>query len=237
MFANLRERSRKGEYVCTIIESMILTRTQESSRRENRPASSNRDQNEATTTEDAKGKGVDSAILTGTQESSEDGSFANRKEGKWIVIDGQENVIRSVAFLAGGKHVLSGGGQGKIRRWRIENGEEVGTPMNAGSHVLDIAVSQDGKWVVSGTRSGSVTVWNAESHSKVTEMKEHSRRVCAVDVSPDGTRIATGSNDDTLRLVTLHRQAAARPLGTRQLGGRGQVFTRWTPHCRYYMAP
>ena len=55
-----------------------------------------------------------------------------------------------VAFLADGKHVLSGSREGKIRRWRVEDGKEVGTPMDAGSAVLSIAVSRDGKWVVSG---------------------------------------------------------------------------------------
>ena len=74
MFANL------GEYVGRRIESMILTRTLESSRRDGVPASSNSDQKEATTIEDAKGKAVESAILTGTQESSEDSSFAHLHE-------------------------------------------------------------------------------------------------------------------------------------------------------------
>ena len=75
--------------------------------------------------------------------------------------------------------------------------------MNAGSHILDIAVSQDEKWVVSGTTIGLVRVWNAESHSKVTEFKAHNAWVCAVDVSPDGTRIATGSEDKTVCVWSL----------------------------------
>jgi WD40 repeat protein len=174
---------------------MILTGTQESSRRETRPSISG-DQQEATTVEDGKGKTVESSILTRTQESSEDSSFARRKEAKSIEIDGRD-LIWSVAFLVDGTHVVSGGKEGKIRRWRTENGKAVGTPMNAGSSVFNIAVSRDGKWVVSVTQSGRVTVWNAESHSKVTEWKAHDNRVRAVDVSPDGTRIATGSYDRT----------------------------------------
>jgi WD40 repeat protein len=100
-------------------------------------------------------------------------------------------------------YVVSGGRPGKIRRWRTENGKEVGTPMDAGGTVYDIAVSQDGKWVVSVTQSGLVTVWNAESHSKVTEWKAHHREVRGVDVSPDGTRIASGSEDKTLCVWSL----------------------------------
>ena len=196
MIHNVRQRSGKGEYVGWTIESMILTGTQESIRRETRPSTSG-DQQEATTVEDGKGKTVESGILTRTQESSEDSSFAHQKEVKPIEINGPERIY-SVAFFADGKYVVNGGDDGKMRRWRVEDGQEVGTPMDAESDILNIAVSQDGKWIVSGTRSGWVTVWNAESYLKVSELKAHKDGVRAVDVSPDGTKIATGSNDTTV---------------------------------------
>ena len=126
----------------------------------------------------------------------------NQEDAKPIEIDGR-GPIWSVAFLADGKHVLSGSQEGKIRRWRVEDGKQVGTPMDGGSAVLSIAVSRDGKWVVSGMDSGLVTVWNAESHSKVTEWKAHNNEVWVVDVSPDGTRIATGSKGHTLCVWSL----------------------------------
>jgi WD40 repeat protein len=176
-------------------------RTQEASRRETRPTSSNSDQKEATT-KDAKGKTVESAIPTGIQESSEDSSFAHQKEAKAIEIDGRDSIY-SVAFLVDGKHVVGSGLGGKIRRWRVEDGREVGTPMDAERPVFNIAVSQDEKWVVSGTDSGLVTVWNAESYSKVSEWQAHSNWVRAVDVSPDGTRIVTGSRDKTVCVWSL----------------------------------
>ena len=191
---------KKGEYVSRIFESMMLTGTQESDRRE--PSSSDSNQKEATTISDVRGKKAESAILTGTKESSEDSSFAHQKESKSIVTNGR-GVIYSVAFLDDGKHVVSGGREGKIRRWRVEDGREVGTPMNAGSDVYSIAVSPDEKWIVSGTRNGMVAMWNAENHSKVTKWKVHNDWVRAVDVSPDGTRIATGSDDGTVCVWSL----------------------------------
>ncbi|KAF8548010.1 WD40 repeat-like protein [Imleria badia] len=132
---------------------------------------------------------------------------SHRRKAKMIDIDG-EGSIRSVAFLAGGRHVVSGGVEGKIRCWRVDNGEEVGMPMDAWSTVCTIAVSLDGKWVVSGTNSGRVTVWNAESHEKVIGLVGHDDWVRAVDVSPDASRIATGSYDKTAcvwSLSTGHR--------------------------------
>jgi WD40 repeat protein len=190
-----------GAYGGRTIESMVLTGTQESNRMETRPSTSS-DRKEVTTIEDGKGKAVESSKLPRSQESSEDSSFAHQKEAKPIEINGLERIY-SVSFLADGKHVVNGGDKGKMRRWRVEDGKEMGTPMVAGSDILNIAVSQDGKWVVSGTRSGLVTVWNAESYSKVTEWKAHNEGVRAVDVSPDGTKIATGSSDTTVCVWSL----------------------------------
>jgi WD40 repeat protein len=195
---------------------MMLTGTQASSRRETRPSTSG-DQQEATTAEDGKGRAVESGALTKIQGSSADSSFAHRKEAKVIEIDDRDLIVWSVAFLVNGMHIVCGGREGKIRRWRVEDGQEVGTPMDAGGSVFNIAVSRDGKWIVSGTDRGLVTVWNAESFSKVTEWQAHDRVVRAVDVSPDGTRIATGSDDMTLCVWSL--STGLRLLGPLQLDG------------------
>ncbi|KAI9571077.1 WD40-repeat-containing domain protein [Boletus coccyginus] len=138
-----------------------------------------------------------------SSEISSSSSIVHREEATPIIIDGRD-YIYSVAALVDGKHVVSGGVEGKIQRWRIEDGGEVGTPMDAGSAVLSIAVSRDGKLIISaGTESGWVTVWNAETHSKVTGFKAHNDYVRAVDVSPDATKIMTGSDDKTACVWSL----------------------------------
>jgi len=72
-------------------------------------------------------------VLMSAQESASGSSSAvHQQEAEPIVIDGPDDIY-SVAFLADGKHVVSGDDKGKIRRWRIEDGKEAGTPMDAGS--------------------------------------------------------------------------------------------------------
>ena len=102
-----------------------------------------------------------------------------------------------VAFVGDAGDIVGGDGT-KIRRWRSEDGKEVGQPIDAESRVLSIVVSRDGKWIVVGMESGQVVVWDAESHEKVSEFEEHDYAVWEVDVSPDATRIASGSADGTL---------------------------------------
>ena len=130
-------------------------------------------------------------ILTRNLEPSE----VQPSFGTTIKIGGQAK-IWTIAFLVDGKHVVSGGDERKIRRWRVEDGMEVGTPMDAGSTVFNIAVSRDGKWIVNGT-VGWVQVWDAENGEKVNKFAAHSNWVRAVDVSPDSMKVASGSDDQT----------------------------------------
>ena len=150
-----------------------------------------------------KGEMFKSAMLTGTLESTDDRSISSTvHENGAIKIVGQ-HIIYSVAFLVDGKHIVSGGAEGKIRRWRREDGKEVEGPIDAKSEVNNIAVSRDGKWIVSGTHSGELTVWDAESDKLVRRWDGHGRWVVAVDVSADGKRIATGSGDSTACVWSL----------------------------------
>lgn len=109
----------------------------------------------------------------------------------------------SVSFLFDGKHIVSGGQEGKIRCRRAVDGQQVGTTMNVGSPVLDIAVSRDRQWVASGTNTGMVVVWSAQSHKKVVEFQAHRNPVSAMDISPDSTSIATGSDDRTVSVWSI----------------------------------
>ena len=110
-----------------------------------------------------------------------------------------ERTFGPVAFVGDAGYIVGGDGT-KIRRWRSDDGEEVGQPMDAGSEVSSIAVSRDGKWIVGGTKTGEVPVWNADSSEKVSEFRGHNAWVYSVDISPDATRMASGSDDRTVRV-------------------------------------
>ena len=138
--------------------------------------------------------------MNGMLTRSPEWSEVQPSSAKTIRNDGQGE-IWSVGFPVDGKHVVSGGDEGKIRRWRVEDGMEVGAPMVAGGPVCNIAVSRDGKWIVCGAVR-SVQVWNADNSKKVTEIRGGGW-VNAVDVSPDSMKIASGSEDRTASVWSL----------------------------------
>ena len=69
------------------------------------------------------GRTIENRILTGPRDES---------ETKPIEIDG----IYSVAFLADGRHIVSGGEEGKIRRWRVEDGRETAMLFSRDAYVV-----------------------------------------------------------------------------------------------------
>lgn len=85
-----------------------------------------------------------------------------------------QDLINSVAFLADGEDVLSGGREMIIRQWRVEDGKQVDRgPRYAEDTIWDLAVTHDGKWIVCGMASGEVIVWDATSDEKVNGFKAH----------------------------------------------------------------
>ena len=125
-----------------------------------------------------------------------------RRLSRTIGIDTQ-HTIYSVVFAEDGKHVLSGGKEGMLRRWRVDDGNEVGDPIRVqGAEIYAVALSPDRKWLVCGLRfshpkkgGAHVRVWDAKTHEKVLDITGHTNSVYSVDVSPDSTKFATGSAD------------------------------------------
>ncbi|KIK14059.1 hypothetical protein PISMIDRAFT_117689, partial [Pisolithus microcarpus 441] len=101
----------------------------------------------------------------------------------------------AVAF-ASESQVIGGYGNGDIRRWSIDDEQQLGQTVQAAGVVYSIAVSQDGRWVVSGDHGKQATIWNALTNEKVRHT-EYGNSVFAVDISSDSTKVVAGSFNTT----------------------------------------
>ena len=137
--------------------------------------------------------------MTSSSDKSESSSIVQQKPINIVV----ESAISSVTLLADGQHFVSGEKNGKIRCWRMEDGEEVGAPIDAESAVRHLATSQDGKWIGAGTESGRVTVWDAESRKKLRGFTWREKGANSVDISSDGTKIAIAWDDKKIIVNSL----------------------------------
>ena len=158
------------------------------------------------------------AIAAGSDDESE--SYIQRKPIKIIA----ESMISSIALLADGQQFVSGDKNGKTRRWRVEDGEEVGVPIDAESAVRCVATSQDGKWIVTRTEAGRVSVWDAESRGEKIKQFKRKKGANSVDISSDGT-VKSQLHGMTTSSTSTHSRTAIDCAA-----GRTATFTRSSFH-------
>ena len=144
-------------------------------------------------------------MLTRSLESGED-----QPSARIIEIDSRYNIW----LVVDGKYVASVDNEGKIRRWRVKDGMEPGTPVNAGSWVCDIAVSRDGKWIVGGTTGGLVQAWNVENGEKATKVNAYSDWMNAIADGLELPTTSTISGSESTKSRTKHKDVGNRGIST-----------------------
>ena len=126
-----------------------------------------------------------------------------------VEIDCQGTVPVSIAFSSDGRQVVSGEcssnlARGKLRRWQVKDGREVGTAVDVTNGVYGVVVSKDGQWRVSIESRGAVVRTTANKRvATVGDHRDSSSRVYVIDVSPDSTKFASGSGDGTVRIYSI----------------------------------
>ncbi|KAF8554959.1 hypothetical protein OG21DRAFT_967167 [Imleria badia] len=106
--------------------------------------------------------------------------------------------VYAASFSADGKQILSGGTEGVIRRWQVDDGHEVGEPIGIeGREIWAISLSPDRRSLVIGLSGHPfVRVLDAQSYQKVLDIAAgHTDTIVSVNISPDSTKFAAGGDD------------------------------------------
>jgi len=90
--------------------------------------------------------------------------------------------------------VVSGGGDGTVRVWDIETGEQLHVLRSPARPVCAVAVSPDGRTIVSGG-DRTAQIWDADTGALLHLLEGHTGLVVAVAITPDGRQIVTGGDD------------------------------------------
>jgi WD40 repeat protein/serine/threonine protein kinase len=115
-------------------------------------------------------------------------------------LKGHSGAVKSVAFRADGKRIVSGSLDGSVKVWDRATGRAILTLEGARGQVTCAAFSPDGTRIVSGTMFHTLQTWDASDGRLLWSVPAHKRWLTALAFSPDGTRLVTASGDNTLQV-------------------------------------
>jgi WD40 repeat protein len=108
-----------------------------------------------------------------------------------------------MAFVAGGKRLLSVGNDKRGYLWDVGKGTEIRQFGGHLNQIVHLAVSHDGRKMVTGERNrgdGLIIFWNPENGTELRRYRSE-KRVDLLGMTPDGTSLLVGSD----KILTLYR--------------------------------
>ena len=109
--------------------------------------------------------------------------------------------MESIALNAHGTRVLSGGTDGDVVEWSLDDCK-LERIVSYGGPVRAVAYARNGKAICAGGDSGTVAVWPSEKKNECVLLKGHDKAVISLTLL-SGSRVVSGSSDTTAFIWSL----------------------------------
>jgi WD40 repeat protein len=120
---------------------------------------------------------------------------------------GHNGPVKSLAISRDGKRALSvsdEGGDGTLRLWDLQKGEELKRTFGAfDSPCLSVVFLPNGRRAFTGDRKGTLRLWNLDTGKVVARFEQDNGPVFSVAVTADGSRALSGGDDGIVRVWRL----------------------------------
>jgi len=113
-----------------------------------------------------------------------------------------EGPVYGLVFTTDGKRIISGGADGTVKIWNVDDGSLENTLDAHEGAVYALALREDGTALASGGADGKVKIWAPTTGKLLRIISGHVRAVRALAWSPDGRLLASGGDD---RLIQVWR--------------------------------
>ena len=105
-----------------------------------------------------------------------------------------------MVFSNDGKQIITGGGNGNIKVWDVNSGQELNTLIGHTYGITSLVLSSDGKTLVSGSKDGTIRIWDlSNKNNKRVLTKGHTAFVNTIAFSPDDTTIMSAGSSKKIQ--------------------------------------
>jgi WD40 repeat protein len=140
-------------------------------------------------------------------------------------LKGHSGLVSSLAFLPGGKQLLSGGWD-RPRLWDIESGKQIGELDTPTNFILSMALSPDGKLAATTSAADHfIRIWDLPSRREVLILPGHGDKVLSVAFTPDSRHLLSAGGT-SVRLWELKQVAAVCGMDLLATGDQAR-FREW----------
>lgn len=119
---------------------------------------------------------------------------------------GHRDAATCVAWNAGVRQVVTGGGDGSVMVWHLAPRLRAFRFMGHQEAVLGLAYDPVNNLVASGSKDRTVRLWRPSAEGRSTVLKAHAGAVRSVAFSASGALLATASDDKSIKLWSAPQQ-------------------------------
>ncbi len=157
--------------------------------------------------EEYNGSGFNADIYSGLYQA-----VKTFRGDKYNVLQGHTNAVRSLDFVQGTSAFYSGGSDGSILKWNLDDKQNRPSTLVSGRNIIDmVKVTPNGKWLLYAERNAGLSLINLSGSSSAPEqMTGSEKNIRTMTVSSDNNSVYTAGFDPYIELWNITIRSARK---------------------------
>ncbi|MBE8966762.1 pentapeptide repeat-containing protein [Nostocales cyanobacterium LEGE 12452] len=119
------------------------------------------------------------------------------------LLHGHADFVWDIAFSPDGRLLVSGGRDGTLRLWNVQDGQSIHVLEGHTHDVYGLAISADSQLLVSTGEDQTVRLWNLQSGRNLKMLRGYTGGVHSLCLSADGQLLASSGQNETIQVWRL----------------------------------
>jgi WD40 repeat protein len=119
------------------------------------------------------------------------------------LLHGHADFVWDIAFSPDGRLLVSGGRDGTLRLWNVQDGQPIHVLEGHTHDVYGLAISADNQLLISTGEDQTVRLWHLQSGRNLKTLRGYTGGVHSLSLSADGQLLASSGQNETIQVWRL----------------------------------